>query len=902
MSLSIWQENIEELKKRQPKLAALLEEKRKSHIESGTRLIPDIAQTPNGLWIKSRKRPFFEPFEGNNAKDVPKNACLFVVGAGSSRYFTDFLKSMSWSVMAVIVVEPNIDLLFWLFEEVSVYKLLPPFIRLGFAVSDEDDLVLELLDTTVTPLGTFTASDLGYVIHKGECEDPKPFNEILAKLKERVLINLQMIGNSVEDTLLGLRQMALSSPWIAFGPKLRTLRGAFKGRPSVVVSAGPSLDKNYELLKGREDKLLIIATDTVLRKLLKNGIKPHIVCALERGLVVLDKHFRDVIRDYKEELKDVLLVVQSVCVPQIVGTWPGPKIVVGKAGLSLDYWVVGQLLDGDVVPSGASVAHMCMNIAALLGSDKIALIGQDLAYGEEGTTHSSDTAWSKEKSGDARISEENRIPVPGALGGTVFTHRVWLMFLRIFEQMISSLAEVGFRVYDCTEGGALIRGTEVMSLKDFTISFVDCIESLPVLPQEVVIEDTDKDWRGLADSLLKNIDDGIKGFEFSLELLQRLEEEKKRVVSPGLPPARRRKLAYEASAVIDALHAQNRVLEFLGQTYAYATLLEILKTRTLENMEVITRWEKAHDDLIAAHRVAANFTIQWLTYIKDTIQGFKEAGEKGLPFGLAPIDEEAARGCLESLLESNGEDEGGMVRFRKPLIDNLLARCDPLSADWPYKLLWKLALHLESEGRAEEGCAYMQKIASLLEGSEVESREAAEILKTWARLLSAPDLCRLPKFDMARLVLSNALRYAPDDGEIQRMWITLIEQQRRTFGDLKDVDPDNSAIRWLKEKAEAERLISHGEIFKALHKAWDMVEFFREVMPDESRRLALWCLSAVEKLMDVSSEENAEFASFMRRLNDSFTVIEELKVPVTPKLAQKIYPGYELKFLPTKAE
>jgi len=902
MSLSIWQENIEELKKRQPKLAELLEERRKSHIESGTRLIPDIAQTPNGLWIKSRKRPFFEPFEGNNAKDVPKNACLFVVGAGSPRYFTNLFKSMSWSVMAVIVVEPNIDLLFWLFEEVSVYKLLPPFIRLGFAVSDEDDLVLELLDTTVTPLGTFTAGDLGYVIHKGECEDPKPFNEILAKLKERILINLQLIGNSVEDTLLGLRQMALSSPWIAFGPKLRTLRGAFKGRPSVVVSAGPSLDKNYELLKGREDKLLIIATDTVLRKLLKNGIRPHIVCALERGLVVLDKHFRDVIRDYKEELKDVLLVVQSVCVPQIVGTWPGPKIVVGKAGLPLDYWVVEKLLDGDTVPSGNSVAHMCMNIAALLGSDKIALIGQDLAYGEEGATHSGDTAWSKEKSGDARISEENRIPVPGALGGTVFTHRVWLMFLRIFEQMIGSLAEVGFRVYDCTEGGALIRGTEVMSLKDFTSSFVDCIESLPVLPQEVVIEDTDKDWRGLADSLLKNVDDGIKGFEFSLELLQRLEEEKKRVVSPGLPPARRRKLAYEASAVIDALHAQNRVLEFLGQTYAYATLLEILKTRTLENMEMITRWEKAHDDLIAAHRVAANFTIQWLTYIKDTIQGFKEAGEKGLPFDLAPVDEEAARGSLESLLESNGEDEGGMVRFRKPLIDNLLARCDPLSADWPYKLLWKLALHLESEGRAEEGCAYMQKIAGLLEGSEVESREAAEILKTWARLLSAPDLCRLPKFDMARLVLSNALRYAPDDGEIQRMWIALIEQQRRTFGDLKDVDPDNSAVRWLKEKAEAERLISHGEIFKALHKAWDMVEFFREVMPDESRRLALWCLSAVEKLMDVSSEENAEFASFMRRLNDSFTVIEELKVPVTPKLAQKIYPGYELKFLPTKAE
>lgn len=63
--------------------------------------------------------------------------------------------------------------------------------------------------------------------------------------------------------------------------------------------------------------------------------------------------------------------------PQIVGTWPGPKIVIGKAGLPLDTWIVSQL-GGDVIPSGASVAHMCMNIAALLGSDKLPLSGRTL--------------------------------------------------------------------------------------------------------------------------------------------------------------------------------------------------------------------------------------------------------------------------------------------------------------------------------------------------------------------------------------------------------------------------------------------------------------------------------------------------------------------------------------------
>ena len=912
MSVNIWQENIEELKKRQPKLAALLEEKRKYHIESGTRLIPDIAQTPNGLWIKSLRGPFFEPFAGDKAEEMPKSACLLMLGAGSPRYFVSLFKSMSWSVMAVIVIEPNIDLLLYLFEEVLVYKLLPPFIRLGFAVNDDDELMSELLDATVTPLGTFVAGDLGYIFHKGECEDPKAFNEILAKLKERILINLQLIGNSVEDTLLGLRQMALSSPWIVFGPKLSALRAAFKGRPSIVVSAGPSLDKNYELLKGREDKVLIVATDTVLRKLLKNGIRPHIVCALERGLVVLDKHFRDVIRDYEEELKDVLLVVQSVCVPQIVGTWPGPKIVIGKAGLPLDTWIVSQLLGGDVIPSGASVAHMCMNIAALLGSDKIALIGQDLAYGEEGATHSSDTAWAKRDPDSAKISEENSIKVPGALGGSVFTHGVWLMFIRLFEQMIPSLAQYGVNVYDCTEGGALIRGTTVMPLREFMDDFVDGLESLLASPSEIALEASSGDWPAAADDVLQNIEDGIKGFELSLEILEKLEKQKRRVVSPGLSSARRQKLAYEASEVIDALHSQNRVLEFLGQTYAYATLLEIVKTRTLENMEVITRWEKAHDDLIAAHRVAVNFTIQWLGYIKDVIEGFKKAHEMNLPFGLAPVDEETAQNYLESLLDhdetgdvqAENEDRGDDVeRFRKPIIDNLLARCDPVSADWPYGLLWKLALHLESEGRAEEGCAYMQKVAGLLESREVDRNEAAGVLKTWARLLAAPDLCRLPQFEMAKLVLSNALRYAPNDGEIQKMWISLIAQERLVFGDLGGVAPENAAIKWREKKAEVEQLIVRGDVFKALFKAWRMVESFSEKLPDDSRELALWCLSTTEKLMGVSDiDESLELASFIRCLREDLGLIEKLKVPINPTMAEKIYSGFDLKFSGSKVE
>jgi hypothetical protein len=134
------------------------------------------------------------------------------------------------------------------------------------------------------------------------------------------------------------------------------------------------------------------------------------------------------------------------------------------------------------------------------------------------------------------------------------------------------------------------------------------------------------------------------------------------------------------------------------------------------------------------------------------------------------------------------------------------------------------------------------------------------------------------------------------------MWVFLIEQEGQLFGDLKGLDPENAVIKWRKEKADVEKFIIRGEMYEALHKAWHMVEMFHEVLPNESREIAHWCLSAAEKLLDIRAEASMELASLMSCVRNGLPIIEELKVPVTPKLAQKIYPGYELKFLPTKAE
>lgn len=55
-----------------------------------------------------------------------------------------------------------------------------------------------------------------------------------------------------------------------------------KGRPAIVVGAGPSLENNIERLKTVDrEKCIVIATDRAFRQICQHGIKPHYVVSLD---------------------------------------------------------------------------------------------------------------------------------------------------------------------------------------------------------------------------------------------------------------------------------------------------------------------------------------------------------------------------------------------------------------------------------------------------------------------------------------------------------------------------------------------------------------------------------------------------------------------------------------------
>lgn len=65
-------------------------------------------------------------------------------------------------------------------------------------------------------------------------------------------------------------------------PGINLLYNRFSEKPAIVVATGPSLNKNKHLLKGLEDKALIISVDASLKILMEMGVKPHLVTSLER--------------------------------------------------------------------------------------------------------------------------------------------------------------------------------------------------------------------------------------------------------------------------------------------------------------------------------------------------------------------------------------------------------------------------------------------------------------------------------------------------------------------------------------------------------------------------------------------------------------------------------------------
>lgn len=217
--------------------------------------------------------------------------------------------------------------------------------------------------------------------------------------------------------------------------------------PAIIVSAGPSLDKNIHLLKEIKNRAYIIATDTGVQHLLKRQIMPD-------AMVTLDPKKPARYMEY-DEIQNIPLFCALEANNKIMKMHHGKKIWFRSGDyLSKMYERFGGKIC-DLNPGG-SVATAAFSICVGLGFKRIVLIGQDLAYGEH-STHAGGLD-------DHVLNEEYGIKMIDGIDGKPIKSRYdWIIYRDWFESAIKEVPDVD--VIDATEGGALIHGSKVMTLQ-----------------------------------------------------------------------------------------------------------------------------------------------------------------------------------------------------------------------------------------------------------------------------------------------------------------------------------------------------------------------------------------------------------------------------------------------------
>lgn len=227
-----------------------------------------------------------------------------------------------------------------------------------------------------------------------------------------------------------------------------------KGKTAIVVGAGPSLEKNIELLKDIKGKIFVFSTHTAYQKLIKHGIVPDAVCAVDSN--------QPLINEYKENGFDIPFFT-SYHVPPEIFNYAKNDVFFIKNDTDGISSIVCRELNKNIkdVTLGGSVACVITSLLDEANFSKIILIGMDLAY-TGGKTHVAGTFYG-EKTSKSFDFDNGRTFIKSIDGGEVETSLTMKGYKEWFESYIK-IKKVD--IINATEGGALIEGTSNMTLRD----------------------------------------------------------------------------------------------------------------------------------------------------------------------------------------------------------------------------------------------------------------------------------------------------------------------------------------------------------------------------------------------------------------------------------------------------
>jgi hypothetical protein len=374
------------------------------------------------------------------------NTIFVVFGLGSGEQILELLNHTS-NTNKLLIVESDINIIA-IFNSLEYSKKILDDERVTLMPMDVDKLN-NILALTIEEFNSNNVKVLTYVNYDKIYVDE--YIQFYKSLKNFLESNVINIGTNYVFSQQFFKCFVKNLKHIVKSRIINEFKNTFERVPAIVVSAGPSLEKNINLLKEVKDKFIIISGGRTVKPLEKAGVIPDFVAVIDAG----EASYK-VIENSLECMAP--LVFCEVTNHDVVDQYKGKKIFF-QEGYHLAN-VTPELLGKkvDAIFQGGSVAHTCTSFAQYIGCNPIIFIGQDFAYTNN-----------KKHADIASIIPNNEHSEDGILVKDIFgelipTSRIFNNYRRYMERFIKKASENTF--INSTEGGANIEGTIVMDLKE----------------------------------------------------------------------------------------------------------------------------------------------------------------------------------------------------------------------------------------------------------------------------------------------------------------------------------------------------------------------------------------------------------------------------------------------------
>lgn len=524
MNKSVYEKNMEALQKKYPAWANIIagtkRKKRNFDVIAEQNLFGDtiLKVKQNGVtrYLNGKYAPAEAVAERwlKNQEKIEEYAPVVVIGISNGFHIKKIMEEVP-KTSNILIYEPSFELFRRAMEETDLSFLFQPDIPVGILVDG-----LNESETMVYFYHFVTVDNMAFLKYFVSGNYAELFSEKVEDFIKRLrqyMNDIEVGWNTViRYTDVNARNVFDNLPYLFEGYNIRDLQGILpKDVPTIVVSAGPSLNKNIMDLKKAVGKACIIATDTAMKPLLNAGIVPHF-------FVIVDGLKPALLFEHKELSKVPMVTMTGVAADPM-------KLHKGKkffyvSGSEFEAKMLLDLSEKEGrdrtlfnLPTGGSVATSAYSLGIFMGSHTVILVGQDLAM-TGNKTHADGTFQDKMDTIDAESDEY--FEVESVDGGKVLTRSDLKLYLDWFEK---SIKEWGHPTIDATEGGALIHGSKVMTLKkaiqkyckrEFNVKWhIDRVKKLFLEENQKIALDYFAESANKLAEVKKRAEEGFKNYE-----------------------------------------------------------------------------------------------------------------------------------------------------------------------------------------------------------------------------------------------------------------------------------------------------------------------------------------------------------------------------------------------------